>query len=923
MTRRRLFVLLLSLVILSFTTTVFAGDDPIAGTMQHTIAAGDTLYDIARAHNVDVRLLMEFNNISDARTVAVGQVIQIPDQNIAQQIMQGNFLSYRVQAGDTLSAIAVNHDVNLDALLAFNQGVNPRLIVVGQEVRIPLETDQADDDGGSPSPTGVSNMTSVPTNNSITNSDTIPARTYVIKAGDTLSQIAYDNDMTVAELLALNQPIDSRSLQVGQILVLEAAAVVAAEVNATSVNVPSNSPIGITPLEGIIPDEQLFTPPVNLEAIVSSEASITDLNVSDDRADAVAEVEANIEAVTLPQVNELVAPEQVTVAIPPAREPLLSVGPIVSNILPINIEITDVIELESAVLSINGTELQTYLEAPFTYDLDTALLDQGRYKLTFTLTSRTNGVTSIGNFEFDVQFAEPVVAPAVPLSEGALENMQVEERVEQPAPINDAERARIVLVNGLAATAIRLNFGLATGLTLAPEAVATPQQTLSDILGRPAQWIPEPIREALMTQRPELWSVVILILTFILLPQGLFTLYWMLYTWNNPEVADHFRSPKEFTTPQMSFTALLPARHEENVIKDTIRAVDRMNYPDHLKEILVLIRDEDDDMTIQRTKEAIAEIGKDTIKLVTFTDGPKNKPNGLNKGLRVAGNQVICVFDAEDEPHADLYNVINTVMVRDNADIVQAGVQLMNFKSTWFSALNCLEYFFWFKSGLHAFTRQFHVTPLGGNTVFFKKAQLDSIGGWDQNCLTEDADVGLRLTRLGAKIQIVYDEKHATQEETPSTVESFIKQRTRWCQGFYEVFAKGDWLRLPSLKQKITALYILLNSLLQAAIILYLPVGLYVALTQQLPVPIALISYIPIFMLGMQLVVNLIGIREFTKAYGLALPLGFRFKMILHYYPYQLMMAFSAFRAVGRFLSRQNAWEKTAHANLHRQSQSA
>jgi hypothetical protein len=181
------------------------------------------------------------------------------------------------------------------------------------------------------------------------------------------------------------------------------------------------------------------------------------------------------------------------------------------------------------------------------------------------------------------------------------------------------------------------------------------------------------------------------------------------------------------------------------------------------------------------------------------------------------------------------------------------------------------------------------------------------------------ADHALVEAALDAKIQVVYDEPHVTQEETPATAESFIKQRTRWNQGFYAIVVKGDWLKLPLVKQKLTALYILLNSLLQAGIVLYAPVGLYVALTQRIAVPIALLSYLPIFMLLLQAVVNLIGLREFAAAYQLKLPFGFSLKTALVYYPYQLMLALAAFRAVGRFLTRKTTWEKTAHANLHRQ----
>ena len=74
-------------------------------------------------------------------------------------------------------------------------------------------------------------------------------------------------------------------------------------------------------------------------------------------------------------------------------------------------------------------------------------------------------------------------------------------------------------------------------------------------------------------------------------------------------------------------------------------------------------------------------------RLVTFDDPPINKPHGLNVGLREASGDVVTIFDAEDEPHPDILNVVNTVMVREGAEVVQCGVQLMNYDDRWFSAL--------------------------------------------------------------------------------------------------------------------------------------------------------------------------------------------------------------------------------------------
>ncbi len=155
--------------------------------------------------------------------------------------------------------------------------------------------------------------------------------------------------------------------------------------------------------------------------------------------------------------------------------------------------------------------------------------------------------------------------------------------------------------------------------------------------------------------------------------------------------------------PRLSFTVMLPARHEEAVIQTTIARVAEANYPQDLIQVLVICS-ADDEGTISRAEEKISELqqeGLDGLSLIVFRDGPVNKPHGLNAGLPHATNDIITIFDAEDDIHPDVFNVVNTVMEVEQVKVVQAGVQLTNFDSSWYSALNVLEYFFWFKSRLH------------------------------------------------------------------------------------------------------------------------------------------------------------------------------------------------------------------------------
>lgn len=411
-------------------------------------------------------------------------------------------------------------------------------------------------------------------------------------------------------------------------------------------------------------------------------------------------------------------------------------------------------------------------------------------------------------------------------------------------------------------------------------------------------------------------TIGILLFSLLMIFQGVFNLLHMLYAWDDPAKIDYFRSPTTFEPPKKSFTAIVPARSEEHVIADTIKAMDKIDYPQKLKELIVVCRF-DDKKTIDVVTKTIESLGRSNIKLVIFNDFPINKPHALNIGLAHAQHDVIVVFDAEDEPHPLIYKIINTVMLRENASVVQSGVQLMNHDSKWFSTLNVLEYFFWFKSSLQFFAKA-GLTPLGGNTVFFSRKWLSIIHGWDEACLTEDADIGLRLSKLGAKIRIVYDEQYVTKEETPPSISSFIKQRTRWDQGFLQVLNKGEWRDLPTLRQKLLALYILLIPEMQALFFLSLPLSLIFVTHLKLPIIVAIISSIPFYLLLLQFVIFNIGFYEFTKAYGFKYKPTSIFKILITFIPFQLLLGFAASRALLRTFSSNITWEKTLHINAHR-----
>lgn len=415
--------------------------------------------------------------------------------------------------------------------------------------------------------------------------------------------------------------------------------------------------------------------------------------------------------------------------------------------------------------------------------------------------------------------------------------------------------------------------------------------------------------------------VASLLLSITLTVQAAYTLYIMLYTWDRREAHEQAKAPKEFLPPKKSFTVMLPARHEEEVIQTTIERVMRANYPHELMEVVVICS-ADDTGTIAKAEERIRQLHKEgltNLRVITFNDKPINKPHGLNAGFKNTHNDVVTIFDAEDDIHPDIFNIVNTVMLQESVNVIQCGVQLMNYDSNWYSTLNVLEYYFWFKSRLHYHARMGSI-PLGGNTVFFARSIIEKVGGWDERNLTEDADIGIRISCMGERVRIVSDDAYVTREETPPNLRQFIKQRTRWSQGFLQTLKKGEWRKLPHFDQRMLAFYTLGFPNAQAVLGLYALLSLFMMFTVKTPVAVALVLFLPCYLLVAHFSLSLVGLYEFTKAHGLKLSWRRPVIMALTYFPYQMILAYAALRAVLREIRGINNWEKTAHVGAHRQA---
>ncbi|MER6997566.1 glycosyltransferase [Streptomyces sp. NPDC000410] len=409
-----------------------------------------------------------------------------------------------------------------------------------------------------------------------------------------------------------------------------------------------------------------------------------------------------------------------------------------------------------------------------------------------------------------------------------------------------------------------------------------------------------------------LTSAFIAAVSLALFWMAAFTLWWQMHAWRTPKVlaSTRFDRPDD-VAGQLSFSLLLPARHEQAVLGHTIRRLLRSTHADF--EIIVIVG-HDDPGTTEVAAEAAERDRR--VRVVVDTHEKKNKPKAMNTALPHCRGDVVGVFDAEDQVHPELLAHVDHAFRTTGADVVQGGVQLINFHSSWYSLRNCLEYFFWFRSRLHLHAQKGFI-PLGGNTVFVRTDVLREAGGWDPDCLAEDCDLGVRLSSAGKKVVVAYDSDMVTREETPGSLMALLKQRTRWNQGFLQVYRKKDWKRLPTFRQLLLARYTLMTPFLQAFSGVVIPLNAAVALFLDVPASIAFLTFLPLVAAAATFVFEVVGLHDFGRQYGLRVRFIHYVKLLVGGPFYQALLAGAAIRAVWREQRGHNDWELTAHAGAH------
>lgn len=183
-----------------------------AEAASYKVQSGDSLWGIAQEYNTSVSQLKSINGLSSS-LIFPNQIIETEKDGATQvqtqQPTNTSTTTYTVKRGDTLSGIAYKHNISLSNLMDWNN-LDSTLIHPGDRFVVSK--------GGSVESTPAPEATVEPE----ADKQVASASVYVVRSGDTLSEIAYKYDVTVSNLKRWNG-LSSSLIIVGQKLSIGSA----------------------------------------------------------------------------------------------------------------------------------------------------------------------------------------------------------------------------------------------------------------------------------------------------------------------------------------------------------------------------------------------------------------------------------------------------------------------------------------------------------------------------------------------------------------------------------------------------------------------------------------------------------------------------------------------------------------------------
>ena len=239
------------------------------------------------------------------------------------------------------------------------------------------------------------------------------------------------------------------------------------------------------------------------------------------------------------------------------------------------------------------------------------------------------------------------------------------------------------------------------------------------------------------------------------------------------------------TSPRVSIH--VPTYNEPpQMVIETVNALARLDYGNY--EVIILDNNTRDPDAWRPVETHCKNLGSQ-FRFFHFDGVPGFKAGALNRALALTDPRAthIAVIDSDYQVEPFWLRRAMPMFASPAIALVQGPQDYRDAGENIFKAMAYEEYRGFFHIGMVERNERNAIIQHGTMTIVTKNA-LEEVGGWSEWCITEDAELGLKLFEAGYEAAYIPQTMGAGLE--PDTLEAFMSQRYRWVYGAMQIMKR-------------------------------------------------------------------------------------------------------------------------------------
>lgn len=223
-----------------------------------------------------------------------------------------------------------------------------------------------------------------------------------------------------------------------------------------------------------------------------------------------------------------------------------------------------------------------------------------------------------------------------------------------------------------------------------------------------------------------------------------------------------------------------------DVVEATLRSLAQLDYPNI--EVLLIDNNTPRESTWRPLEAACRDLGSQ-FRFLHLHKWPGYKSGALNFALTQTAPdaEIIGIIDADYRVSPEFLRDLTPFFANPSVAFVQTPQDYRFHKNDPYLEACYYGYKYFFAVSMPS-RNEHNAIIFAGTMGLIRKSVLQEIGGWDEWCITEDAEASLRVLKRG--YQSVYVNRAYGTGLMPYTFDGLKKQRFRWCFGGIQILRK-------------------------------------------------------------------------------------------------------------------------------------